>query len=130
MPPENITAYNTSSRSIMVTWNDIPPSQSNGNLTNFVVLYAKNDTSEYTQTLLEPNSYHVELKNLEIFHPYKIRVVARNRRGEGVASLPFVAWTEMEGKKLKLISVIQDSYITSNLLPRGTEWPSSRFSIG
>ena len=83
----------------MVTWNDIPMSQSNGNLTNILVLYAENHTSEYTETILDPSSYRVELKNLEIFHPYQIRVVARNRRGEGVASLPFVAWTEMEGKR-------------------------------
>ena len=65
-------------------------------------MYAENSSSEYTETILSPNSYHVKIKNLKIFHPYKIRVVARNRRGEGVASLPFVVWTEMEGKKLYL----------------------------
>ena len=99
VPPGNITAYNTSSRSIMVRWSDIPVSESNGNLTNFLVLYAKNHTSEYTETILDSKSFHAELKNLEIFNPYKIRVVARNRRGEGVPSLPFVVWTEMEGTK-------------------------------
>ena len=97
VPPGNITAYNTSSRSIMVRWSDIPASESNGNLIHFLVLYAQNHTSEYTETILDPNTFHAELKNLEIFNPYKIRVVARNRRGEGVPSLPFVVWTEMEG---------------------------------
>ena len=97
-PPEKITAFNTSSQSIMVTWNEVPPAQSNGNLTNFVVLYSKNHTSEYTEIILDPSTHRIELKTLEIYHPYKIRVMARNRRGEGVASLPFVVWTEMEGK--------------------------------
>ena len=83
----------------MVRWSDIPVAESNGNLTNFLVLYAKNHTSEYTETILDPNTFHAELKNLEIFNPYKIRVIARNGRGEGVPSLPFVAWTEMEGIK-------------------------------
>lgn len=81
----------------MVTWTDIPESASNGNITNFIALYAKNYTSEYTEVTVDQNTYHVELKKLEIFHPYKIRIVTRNRRGEGVTSLPFVVWTEMEG---------------------------------
>jgi hypothetical protein len=83
----------------MVKWGDVPVCECNGNLTNYLVLYAKNHTSEYTEAILDSNSSHVELRNLEIFRPYKIRVVARNRRGEGVPSLPFVVWTEMEGTK-------------------------------
>lgn len=98
VPPDNITAHNTSSRSIKVEWEDLPLSQSNGNLTNFVVLHAESNTSEYIKTILPPNSYHAEIENLQIFQPYKIRVVAHNRRGEGVTSLPLVVWTEMEGK--------------------------------
>ncbi|XP_028409022.1 protein sidekick-2-like [Dendronephthya gigantea] len=108
VPPNNITAYNISSRSILVKWNDIPKSQSNGNLTSFVVLYSRNKSKEYTETVLDPNVYHVILKNLEIFYPYSIRVVAHNRRGEGVASLPIVVWTEMEAPNAE--PEIQSSY--------------------
>ena len=100
----------------MVTWNDVPISQTNGNLTNFVVLYADNNTLTYTETIIDANSYHAELKNLKIFNPYKIRVVARNRRGEGISSFPFVVWTEMEGTYCKLFSqVVDHGSISSDL---------------
>lgn len=49
-------------------------------------------------TALDADTYYFEIKDLEIFHAYSIRILARNRRGDGISSLPMVVWTDMEGE--------------------------------
>lgn len=103
-PPKNITAYNTSSQSIMITWGNVPVSQTNGPIFGFTVLFSakRNTTLGYSKTLMDSDTHFLELKGLEIFHPYLVRVLARNRRGDGISSLPREVLTDMEGKQYHL----------------------------
>ena len=92
--------YNTSSQSIMVTWDKVPQSLANGEISGYTVLHraVDNVTSAYSETMVDPDTFYLEITNLKIFQPYLVAVYAINRRGNGVTSRPKIVWREMEGR--------------------------------
>ncbi|XP_022795633.1 uncharacterized protein LOC111334203 [Stylophora pistillata] len=96
--PENVTARNTSSRSIMVTWNKIRPhTVVGGNILGYRLVYtAHDDASSRNRVISGEENTESELRNLKIYTLYCVRVMGYNRRGDGIASFPVCAYTDKD----------------------------------
>ena len=104
-PPQNVTGRNTSSTSIRVSWQEVPPEDQNGPITAYVVDYKAVEggfadderrekvfeSSSGTSALLEP---------LDKFVLYNISVRARNTAGDGQRSNGILVRTAEDGKHL------------------------------
>ena len=98
-PPPNVTAFNTSSTSINVTWEHIPPDHVNGILLGYYVKYLRHDKANANITMVTVNSttLHVELEGLGKYKEYSIQVAGSTVVGLGNFSEPVYVRTEQDG---------------------------------
>lgn len=86
--PENITAFNTSSTSLRVTWQPISTQDLRGILRAYRVYYIEQETY-FTRSLrnvtVDSSTLEVELVDLYKFTIYSVYVVARTNK-DGVSS--------------------------------------------
>ena len=100
-PPDNVETVVISSTSILVRWNDIPPIDQNGIITNYEVLYVP--VAETLggvismQIVNTSNMFHL-LDNLEEHVEYTIQVRAFTSVGPGPYSDPIINQTLQDGK--------------------------------
>ena len=94
-PPQNVTGYNTSSTSINVTWNEVPEDKQNGDIIRYTVMYNKTtnviNKSEVTEKFFE-------LKVLDKYTIYDIKVLAATKIGDGPASDPIKVQTDEDSE--------------------------------
>lgn len=94
-PPQNVTGYNTSSTSINVTWNEVPKDKQHGDITRYTVMYNKTtnviNKSEVTEKFFE-------LKVLDKYTIYDIKVLAATSVGDGPASDPIKVQTDEDSE--------------------------------
>lgn len=94
-PPQNVTGYNTSSTSINVTWNEVPKDKQHGDITRYTVMYNKTtnviNKSEITEKFFE-------LKVLDKYTIYDIKVLAATSVGDGPASDPIKVQTDEDSE--------------------------------
>ena len=94
-PPQNVTGYNTSSTSINVTWNEVPEGKQHGDIIRYTVMYNKTtnviNKSEVTEKFFE-------LKVLDKYTTYDIKVLAATRKGDGPASDPIKVQTDEDSE--------------------------------
>ena len=98
--PSNITAYNQSSTSIVVTWDSLRPDiLEEHNITGYRVRYVKkSDDEEEGDHFLCTISNTTILKNLAVFTNYCIEVASFTHSRMGNHSQCLVATTDEEGK--------------------------------
>ena len=108
--PSNITAYNQSSTSIVVTWDSLRPDiLKEHNITGYRVRYAKkSDDEEEGDHFLCTISNTTILKNLAVFTDYCIEVASFTHSRMGNHSQCLVATTDEEGNKLIYITFYSD----------------------
>ena len=94
-PPQNVTGYNISSTSINVTWNEVPEDKQHGDIIRYTVMYNKTtnviNKSEVTEKFFE-------LKVLDKYTIYDIKVLAATRKGDGPASDPIKVQTDEDSE--------------------------------
>lgn len=94
-PPQNVTGYNISSTSINVTWNEVPEDKQNGDIIRYTVMYNKTtnviNKSEVTEKFFE-------LKVLDKYTIYDIKVLAATKIGDGPASDPIKVQTDEDSE--------------------------------
>lgn len=96
--PENVTARNTSSRSIMVKWNKIRPhTVVGGDILGYRLVYTTQEGLTWNLVISGEENTQAELKNLNIYTLYCVRIMGYNRRGDGIASFPVCAYTDKDG---------------------------------
>ncbi|KAL9958573.1 hypothetical protein ACROYT_G035603 [Oculina patagonica] len=97
-PPTNFTAYNTSSTSINVTWQPIPPDHVNGILLGYHVRYWRHDKAHDNISMVTVNStkLHAELEGLGKYKEYSIQVAGSTVVGLGNFSEPVLVRTEQD----------------------------------
>lgn len=98
MPPPNITAYNTSSTSLEITWQTISEEFAKATLLGFKLSYRKADESNSTTVDLCPKERRFSLHNLTIFTVYCIQLSAFTRNGNGNMSDCVLGLTDEDGK--------------------------------
>ena len=92
-------ASNTSSRSINVTWNKIRPhTVVGGGILGYRLVYTDVKGTAWNLLVTGEENTQAELKHLEIYALYCVRIMGYNRRGDGKASLPVCTYTDKDGK--------------------------------
>ena len=102
-PPDNVIALSSSSTTITVSWDIVPPIDQNGIITMYEVFYQPLETfggviGTLTRNVSAPDM-SVVLTNLQEFVNYNISVRAYTSVGEGLYSGDFTVQTQ-EGSKL------------------------------
>lgn len=101
-PPHNVETVVVSSTSILVRWNDVPPIDQNGIITDYEVLYLPLETFGGTINIQIVNTSNMSflLDDLEEYVNYTIQVRAFTSVGPGPFSDPIINQTLQDGKCL------------------------------
>ena len=94
-PPQNVTGYNTSSTSINVTWNEVPKDKQHGDIIRYTVMYNKT-TNVINKS--EVSEKFFELKGVDKYTIYDIKVLAATWIGDGPASDPIKVQTDEDSE--------------------------------
>uniref|UniRef100_A0A4W5REP3 Sidekick cell adhesion molecule 2 n=1 Tax=Hucho hucho TaxID=62062 RepID=A0A4W5REP3_9TELE len=90
--PTNMSAFATTSSSILVRWFEVPEQDRNGLILGYKVLYREKDSDSSLQLwTIEGNASHsVQLTGLGKYVLYEIQVLAFTRIGDGMPSSPLI----------------------------------------
>ena len=97
-PPQNVIGYNTSSTSINVTWNEVPEDKQNGDIIRYTVMYNKTTNVINKSEVTQISEKVLELKGLDKYTIYDIRVLAATKIGDGPASDPMKVQTDEDSE--------------------------------
>ena len=97
-PPQNVQGYNTSSTSINVTWNEVLEEKQHGDIIRYTIMLKKMGSVTYKSVKVPPKRGNFELRRLNRFTFYDIKVSASTRVGNGPASNPIKVQTDEDGK--------------------------------
>ncbi|MCJ8739299.1 hypothetical protein PDJAM_G00045660 [Pangasius djambal] len=88
--PANVSAFATTSSSILVRWGEVPEADRNGLILGYKVAYREKDSdSSFRFWMVEGNTSHsVQLTGLDKYVLYEIQVLSFTRIGDGVPSSP------------------------------------------
>ena len=108
LSPINVTAIETSGKSINISWKDIPYRGKGGIILGFVIYYneiLRGDVLDETRRLTVNVTFHYELQNLLYSTGYNISVAGFTNAGVGVKSNVITAETGLSGKSLLIFSI-------------------------
>ncbi|XP_078355118.1 protein sidekick-1-like isoform X20 [Oculina patagonica] len=88
--PQNVRGHNSSSTSILVTWDDVPADQQNGIITGYTITYYSQTENDNGSVPTDPNERQKELTNLKEYVNYNISVFASTVKGPGPANDPVI----------------------------------------
>uniref|UniRef100_A0A672MDJ3 Sidekick cell adhesion molecule 2 n=1 Tax=Sinocyclocheilus grahami TaxID=75366 RepID=A0A672MDJ3_SINGR len=88
--PANVSAFATTSSSVLVRWGDVPETDRNGLILGYKVVYKEKDAESALRfwTVEGNTTYSVQLTGLGKYVLYEIQVVAFTRIGDGMPSSP------------------------------------------
>ncbi|KAL7860443.1 hypothetical protein AOLI_G00167920 [Acnodon oligacanthus] len=88
--PANVSAFATTSSSILVRWGEVPEPDRNGLILGYKVVYREKDSDSALRfwTVEGNTSHSVQLTGLDKYVLYEIQVMAFTRIGDGVPSSP------------------------------------------
>ena len=105
-PPLNITAQNTSSTSINVTWKPIDENLQRGLMLGYRITFKKQQEASRRKrrsthdSVLVKNKFTRILEGLEKFTNYCVKIVGFNSKGDGNVSNWLCVSTDEDGKRL------------------------------
>ena len=118
--PQNVTGQNTSSTSILVTWEEVQAELRNGIITGYNITYQSLTENDNGFLQASPNDHLANLTGLKEFVEYNISVVAFTVKGDGLPSV-IVVRTDQDSKPnnlnvLSLYVMLAYSYYSSRFL--------------
>ena len=97
-PPANVKGNNSSSKSILVEWDEVPENDKNGIIKGYNITYKDWRTGvEKSQTVDAPTR-QVDLTGLNEFTKYNISVLAFTVKGDGPPSSTITVTTDEDSK--------------------------------
>ena len=98
-PPANVTATALSSTQILVSWDEVPFGERNGDITHYEVMYNPLDSFEggIENGSVTTVNRSILLEELEEYVTYNISVRAQNSVGVGPFSVPILVTTPENG---------------------------------
>ena len=99
--PQNVTGENTSSTSILVTWEEVQAELRNGIITGYNITYQSLTENDNGIVEAGPNDRQANLTELKEFVEYNISVVAFSVKGDGPPSV-IVVRTDQDSKSNNL----------------------------
>ena len=97
-PPQSVQGQNSSSTSILVTWNEVLPYDRNGIITSYNITYKSQTEIDNGNVQVNGSVRQTELTNLKEYVNYNISVLASTVKGDGPASDPMVVRTDQDSK--------------------------------
>ena len=95
-PPVPVRGHNSSSTSISVTWGEVPADKQHGDIIHYTVIYEKKEGG--TEKRKTVTTRTAELKDLEKYTEYSIKVLAATIKGDGPPSDPIIVRTDQDSK--------------------------------
>ena len=95
--PQNVSGRNTSSTSILVSWEAVQADLQNGIITGYNITYQSLTENDNGFVKASPNDRQANLTGLKEFVEYNISVVAFTVKGDGPPSV-IVVRTDQDGK--------------------------------
>ena len=100
-PPANVTLFNKTSTSILVTWDKVPYGKRNGGILQYKVIYkAENENGESKE--VNRSTHALKIINLKQNTHYNITVSAATVKGFGPSSKPISVFTGKDGEYILL----------------------------
>jgi len=96
--PQNVRGHNTSSTSILVTWDEVPANEQRGNIRYYTVTYKETMEGAEISKRVDSPTRSVELIGLKRYAKYSIQVSAATVKGEGPASVLITVSTKQGSK--------------------------------
>ena len=103
--PQNVRGCNTSSTSIVVSWDEVTTDQQNGIITNYTITYQSQTENHNGSVSAGPNDHQRNISGLKKYVNYNITVFASTVKGDGPHSSPVVV--VRTGQDSKLNSVVE-----------------------
>ena len=100
VPPTNVRGRNTSSTSILVTWDEVPTDGQNGIITSYTITYQSLTQDHNGHFTVEFSAHQTVLTGLKKYVNYSITVFASTVKGNGPASSPIIVSTDQDSKWL------------------------------
>ena len=118
--PQNVTGQNTSSTSILVSWEEVQAELRNGIITGYNITYQSLTENDNGFVTAGTNDRQANLTELKEFVEYNISVVAFTVKGDGLPSV-IVVRTDQDSKPnnlnvLSLYVMLAYSYYSSRFL--------------
>ena len=102
-----MTGYNTSSTSILVSWDEVPPDQQNGIITGYTITYQSQTQNDNGNVSAGPNDRQDNITGLKEYVDYNIRVFASTVKGNGPQSSPvLVVRTDQDSKLFSAVKLL------------------------
>lgn len=98
LPPTDISAYNTSSTSLKVTWNPVPQGYTHGIVLGYMVLYKREKDLNNSYINITSLVTSVQLTDLNKFTMYVVKVLAFTMKGNGAMTNGTRARTHEDGE--------------------------------
>ena len=111
---------NSSSTSILVTWEEVPVAEQNGIITGYTITYKSQTENDNGNVQVNGSVRQTELTNLKEFVKYNITVFASTEKGDGPASDPIVVITDQDSKYIFLSNFLFGRY--GSLLKMCSVW--------
>lgn len=96
--PQNVRGHNTSSTSILVTWDEVPANKQHGSIRYYTVIYKETQGGAKMSKRVDSPKRKIELTELKRYAKYSIQVSAATVKGDGPASVPITVSTEQGSK--------------------------------
>ena len=94
-----MTGYNTSSTSILVSWNEVPVEEKNGVITGYTITYQSQTENHNGNVFAGPDDRQTNITGLKEYVNYDITVSASTVKGDGPHSSPIlVVRTDQDSK--------------------------------
>ena len=93
-----MSGEDSSSTSILVTWNEVLPDDRNGIITSYNITYKSQTENDNGNVQVNGSVRQTELTNLKEYVNYNITVLASTVKGDGPASDPIVVRTDQDSK--------------------------------
>ena len=86
--PQNVSAHNSSSKSILVTWDEVLPDKQNGIITGYTITYQSQTENHNGNVSAGPSDRQKNITKLKEYVLYNITVYASTVKGDGPHSTP------------------------------------------
>ena len=93
-----MSGEDSSSTSILVTWNEVLADDRNGIITSYIITYKSQTENDNCNVQVNGSVLQTELTNLKEYVKYNITVLATTVKGDGPASDPIVVRTDQDSK--------------------------------
>ena len=96
--PPNIEVVNTSSTSLNISWDAIPPQHVHGNLRGYGIFYRAEHVHVWNNLTVLPDVHSLEFTGLRKYQKYYIQVAGLTVKGIGKPCKQIPALTEEDSK--------------------------------